>query len=258
MCRLAAYIGPPIRLSQFLLAPPHGLLEQALKRGEMRYASFNADGFGVGWYAADGLPAVYVNPAPIWSDANLAHLARSLEGNLWLAAVRSATLPYTSGAANTQPFCDKELIFLHNGFIDDFIGLRRTLRDVVQPHIEAQMRGHTDSEHLFALLRHLLDDADDLTVPGALGALFELLAEWLDGRAALLNVVVSDGRRLYAARHAINDACPSLYYSLDDDAFPGGQLVASERLTGAGFWQPVPEHHLLVLDPQEPPELIAL
>jgi glutamine amidotransferase len=72
-------------------------------------------------------------------------------------------------------------------------------------------------------------------------------------------VLISDGMRIYATRHAINHECPSLYYTTDDDSFPeDAQLVASERLTEGGLWQAVPEHHVLILDPQAPPELLAL
>ena len=39
-----------------------------------------------------------------------------------------------------------------------------------------------------------------------------------------------------------------LYYTTDDELFPGGQLLASERFTDDSFWQPVPEHHILILD----------
>jgi glutamine amidotransferase len=70
--------------------------------------------------------------------------------------------------------------------------------------------------------------------------------------------VITDGQRLYATRHGLNHECPSLYYTTDDELFPGGQVIASERLTGDSYWQPVPEHHILILDPDKPPELLAL
>ena len=77
-------------------------------------------------------------------------------------------------------------------------------------------------------------------------------------QAALLNIIVTDGIKLYAARHGINHECPSLYYTTDDELFPAGQVIASERLTEDDFWQPVPEHHLLIIEPDNPPELLAL
>ena len=92
----------------------------------------------------------------------------------------------------------------------------------------------------------------------ALAILMEKAENWVNGNQALLTIVVSDGERLYAVRHALGDACPTLYYTTDDDAFPSAQLIASEPLTESGVWQSIPEHQILILDPEEPPELLSL
>jgi gamma-glutamyl hercynylcysteine S-oxide hydrolase len=260
MCRLAGYVGPPISLERFLLHPPHSLVVQAWRPKELRYAALNADGFGIGWYAPDEAPAVYISPMPIWSDVNLPSLARTLSCDLWIAAVRSATAGQPTGYINTPPFHDGELLFTHNGLIRDFAAtVRGTVREFLEPEIEAGVSGNTDSEYVFAVLRQLLAGDEDLSVEDAIGETMALLAEWLgEDQPALLNLLVSDGERLYATRHAISGECPSLYYTTDDECFPGGQAVASERLTESEFWLPVPEHHILILDPQEPPDLLAL
>jgi glutamine amidotransferase len=259
MCRIAAYLGPPVSLKQFLVDPPHSLVHQAWAPEELRYARLNADGYGFAWFGADADPALYVNPLPIWSDPNLLPLARNLASDLWIASVRSATEGSAVSHANTQPFCDKELIFTHNGFIREFqLEVRKQLTDRLSSEINAAVRGHTDSEYLFALLRQILKEDSELSIESALIELSRQVDATIDGNATLLNFIVSEGTRLYAMRHALNDPCPSLYYTTDDEAFPGGQLIASERLDPSEFWQPVPEHHLLILDPDEPPELIAL
>lgn len=259
MCRLAAYLGTPIPLQQFLLDPPHSLMIQSWAPQELRYARLNADGFGFGWYTDDGRPAVYRNILPIWNDSNLTALCRSLEFGLYLAMVRSATAGNPLSQTNTQPFFDDELMFTHNGYVmDHHAGLRPLIERELAPVIHGDIQGNTDSEYIFALLRQLLHLDPELTIERGLLTLCSRLEHWLEGTEALLNFVVSDGKRLYAVRHALNHDCPSLYYTTDDDAFPGGQLIASERLTPSDYWQPVPEHQLLILDPQEPPELIAL
>jgi glutamine amidotransferase len=256
ICRLAAYLGSDLRLDKFLLEPPRGLLVQAREPSEGRYATCSADGFGIAWYLTEGSPASYTSPLPIWSDANLPHLARSPSGRLWLATVRSVPVPIVK--SNTQPLCDDHLIFLHDGFLDNFSKLRRTVRDFLEPGIEEGIQCNTDSEYLFVLLRHLLSDDAQLGVGGALIEMFELLEGWLGEGRGLLNILVTEGNRIYAARHAFNMESLSLYYTIDDEAFPDGQLVASERLTESEFWRPVPIHHLLILDAENPPELVAL
>ncbi|MGD2076263.1 MAG: ergothioneine biosynthesis protein EgtC [Gammaproteobacteria bacterium] len=259
MCRIAAYLGEQIPLGRLLLEPPHSLYVQGWAPRELKYARLNADGYGFAWYAEDNRPAVYVNPAPIWTDPNLPHLARALVSDLWVTSVRSATLGNPVSHANTQPFVDAECIFDHNGLIDDFhTHIRPRMVRELHPQYLPAILGNTESEYLFAVLRQLLADDPELPMEAALAELVQRVEGWADGGRSLLNFVVSDGERLYAMRHALGDDCPSLYYTTDDEMFPNAQLIASERLTESSFWQSVPEHQILILDPEEPPELLSL
>lgn len=258
MCRFAAYLGPEIPLGRFLLEPEHSLVKQSWQPREMRTALLNADGFGIGWYNIDGRPAAYRNVMPIWADPNLTALGESMRRDLWIGHVRSATDGFSSGFANTQPFTDDELAFVHNGFITGFAaGVRQRARRWLQAPIEADIHGNTDSEYLFAVLRQLLAEDDERDLADALRLMCSLLAEW-GAEHALLNLALTDGGRIVALRHALDADCPSLYFSTDDDSFPGAQLLASEPLTDSGLWQAVPPHHLLILDQDEPPTLTAL
>jgi glutamine amidotransferase len=259
MCRIAAYLGEPIALGRLLLEPPHSLYVQSWAPRELKYAKVNADGYGFAWYGGDNSPAVYVNPAAIWSDPNLPHLARTLVSDMWIASVRSATAGIPVNHANTQPFVDDEFLFDHNGLIDEFhLQLLPTIIGELNPRYLPSICGNTESEYLFALLRQLLADNPELPMESALAELMQYIEQWSEGSRCLLNIVVSDGERLYAVRHAIGDDCPSLYYTTDDEMYPNAQLIASERLTESSFWQTVPEHQILILDPEEPPELLPL
>lgn len=259
MCRMAAYLGPSIMLGQFLLEPAHSLLVQSWAPRELHYARVNADGFGIGWYAGDDLPATYTNTCPIWSDPNLRHLGRTLENNLWFANVRSATPGNGISHENTQPFYDDDWLFMHNGYIGGFSSrLRAQCLDYLAPEIINSMKGTTDSEHLFAMLRHILADDGEMSIEQAMTECFSQLEDWLGDDEALLNLLITDGELLYATRHAINHDCPSLYFTTDDENFAGAQLIASEPLTETGLWQPVPEHHVLIISNDDPPELLAL
>lgn len=258
MCRFAAYLGPEIALDRFLLEPSHSLVRQAAAPREMHTALLNADGFGIGWYNADGRPAAYRNVMPIWADPNLPELGRSLHRPLWVGHVRSATDGFGTGFANTQPYLDEELLFVHNGFVTGFAaGTRQHLRRWLLPATEAAIHGNTDSEYLFAAIRQLLAEDEERDLSDALRLLCMLLVEW-GAEHALLNLALTDGGRIVALRHALDADCPSLYFTTDDDAFPGAQLLASEPLTDTGLWQSVPPHHLLILAPDEPPQLTAL
>ncbi|MBA1146536.1 class II glutamine amidotransferase [Ectothiorhodospiraceae bacterium WFHF3C12] len=247
MCRLAAYLGPPITLQRFMLDPRHSLVVQAHAPAEMQTAALNADGFGVGWFNDDGRPAAYRSMAPAWADPNLPELGRSLCRGSWFANVRSATDPFSGGYSNTQPFVVDDLLFLHNGFITDFAdGPRSAIRRWLRDTHERPIAGNTDSEYVFAVWRQLAaDNGDDWL--GAFRDLVELIDGWARGRQVLLNIIISDGRRLGFLRHALNAEPPSLYLGRDVPGFEGGTLIASEPMTDRHTWQALPAGEIRVM-----------
>lgn len=251
MCRIAAYAGPSLPLADFLLKPAHSLYRQSWAARELRSATVNADGFGFAWLAADDEPALYRNPAPIWADINLPGLARSLHSRVWVGNVRSATEGLGVNELNTQPFIAETILYTHNGFIADFAhSLRRHIRGSLDADIEADVHGNTDSEYLFALLRQRRRDSGD-GWDSVLGGVLREVGERLQSQAtpALLNIILADGRCLYASRHALATECPSLYYCTAHPAFGGGAVIASEAFDDTADWQAVPPHQLLALRP---------
>ena len=244
MCRLAAYVGKPLLLKELLLEPEHSLYVQSWQPRELAYAKLNADGFGFGWYSEDGRPAAYRSAAPIWADANLDGLARTLRRDLWLAMVRSATPGYANERRNTQPFHDESLLFLHNGFIENFRrGLRRPLIEKLDADVEAAVCGLTDSEYLFALLRQMRRDHPGDGIADSLRRTVAWIERHAGGSRALLNCIVSDGAALYCVRCAFHDDAPSLYHLYDGRR----GLVASERLTPADAWHTTPDGSVLTV-----------
>jgi gamma-glutamyl hercynylcysteine S-oxide hydrolase len=116
MCRHLAYLGPPVPLRSVLLDPPHGLYRQSWAPRMQRHGTVNADGFGVGWYAAgDPVPARYRRAVPIWADASLPDVARVIMSAAVLAAVRDATAGTALGETAVAPFASGPWLFSHNG-----------------------------------------------------------------------------------------------------------------------------------------------
>ena len=240
MCRLAAYLGEPIKLARFLAEPEHSLIKQSWAPREMREAVLNADGFGIGWLADDNRPCLYKNVLPIWSDANLEGLGRSLSSRLWIANVRSATPGQAVNSANTQPFIKDRLVFTHNGYIKPFDHDNKSrLLERMSSRARADITGDSDSQYLFALLGQQLRDKG--SIEDAIMALLATLTDFCrDNITALLNMIISDGETLYVCRQALNGLCPSLYYLPGE----GHVLVASEPLTPGDDWQACPAHSL--------------
>jgi glutamine amidotransferase len=115
MCRHTAYLGPPATLASLLIDPPHSLYRQAWAPRRQRYGTVNADGFGIGWYAAGATPARYRRGVPIWGDESLPDIARVTSSGAVLAAVRSATAGTARGAEAAAPFGRGPWLFSHNG-----------------------------------------------------------------------------------------------------------------------------------------------
>src|SRR5256885_65646 len=81
MCRMAGYIGPPLRPAELVLKPAHSLYEQSYKPREMTSGVVNADGWGAALWLRDerSEPALYRSAQPIWADPNLPLICDRLE-----------------------------------------------------------------------------------------------------------------------------------------------------------------------------------
>jgi glutamine amidotransferase len=255
MCRIAAYLGPPRRLDQLLLAGDHSLVVQSYRPREMAEALMNADGFGVAWYGDPSLPepALYRTAMPLWGDDNFPRMAPHLVAGCVLANVRSATPGFGISTANVSPFVSRGWAFVHNGYLQGFRdGLARALRQGLGDDAWNAIEGHTDSEHLFALFLDRAARRGLRPREGTPEALADTLAETLAGvsgalegrgRRGLLNVAITDGDHLAVGRHAVAAAAPSLYARRGGAAGDGeadGVLIASEPLFDDPGWSPLP------------------
>ncbi len=243
MCRIAAWIGAPRALEDLIVAPAHSLLEQSHHAAEAKLA-VNGDGFGFAWY--DGqheIPGVYRDVLPAWSDGNLLSLCRMISAPVFLAHVRASTMGETA-RNNCHPFGVGAWSFCHNGQIAAFPALRRRMEADLPDDLYAMRRGSTDSEMLFLTLlaRGLCEDP-----ARALAQTFESLWPATGAAPNRATLVFSDGRSVFACRHASDDKAPTLY--LNRDFLPGGTVLASEPLDGdAPGWEMLPQDQVIRID----------
>ncbi len=249
MCRLLGYIGPPIQLDSLLSEPNHSLIVQSYQPREMQTAILNADGFGIGWYhpQRQTAPFTYRQTMPIWNDTNLPHLSRYIESSRILAYVRSATPGLAVDLSNCQPFQHGQLLFIHNGFIENFRQtVYRPIRDRLSDIAYHTIHGLTDSEHLFGLFVDAISTQPHISLVTALRQTLATAAQLAQeyGVRAALNLMVSDGDQIVASRFDTSGSDPSLYYLRDDPQFPNAVLIASEPLS-EGQWTPCPKSSIL-------------
>ncbi|WP_018384650.1 ergothioneine biosynthesis protein EgtC [Wenjunlia vitaminophila] len=231
MCRHLAYLGPHTPIGDILITPPHSLYRQSWAPRMQRHGTVNADGYGIGWYAADDpVPARYRRAIPIWSDPSLPDLARVVRTTALLAAVRSATEGTAAGEDCAAPFAADRWLFSHNGALPGWPAAHAAVAATLPPEDLLALAARCDSALVWAVvLRHLRAGAP----PG--DALAHAVALMPEGR---LNLLLTDGTTIAATTWG-----DTLFHHHE----PGHHtLVASEPTDDDPRWQPVPDHSLLL------------
>jgi gamma-glutamyl hercynylcysteine S-oxide hydrolase len=239
MCRHLAYLGPPVTLRSVIIDPPHGLYTQAWASRFQRPAAINADGFGVGWYAADDPePVRYRQAVPIWADESFADLARVTRTGALLAAVRNATPGTGHGQAAVGPFRHDRWLFNHNGVLEGWpastVEVAATLPTAALLELEARV----DSALAWALVLHRLRAG--LAPAQALADTVKALNR--AGVTGRFNFLLTDGRVIAATA-----AGHTLYYRQAG----GGVTVASEPADDEPGWMVVPGGSVVAADPAQ-------
>ncbi|WP_200207201.1 ergothioneine biosynthesis protein EgtC [Micromonospora coerulea] len=234
MCRHLAYLGPPVSLRSLLYDPPYSLLRQSWAPRDMRGGgTINADGFGVGWYPADGDPIRYRRDGPLWSDTTLPGLAGVTVAGAVLAAVRSATVGMPTQESAAAPFTEGRWLFSHNGVVQGWpdavvpLAAELPVRDLIT------LDAPTDSALLWALVRHRLRGGED---PAAAVAA-TVAAVGAAAPGSRLNLLLTDGRTVVASATG---------HALSMRATQDAVLLASEPLDDDPDWRPVPDGQLVV------------
>src|SRR3954447_480953 len=142
MCRWMAWKGQPVLIEELLFKTQHGLTDQSLHSG---WAPRRRTATGSGW-AGTGRGrgrACTAASRRRGGDANLRHLAGHLESPLFLSHVRAA-LGSPVQQTNCHPFRHGRWLFVHNGFVAGFHGLRRELMALERAlgRVEAAAEGH--------------------------------------------------------------------------------------------------------------------
>jgi glutamine amidotransferase len=177
------------------------------ERAALDAGARRADGWGLGFYQGG---EVLHKKRPQLGDepVDLVAIAGDVRTHCLVAHVREATVG-DFRAENTHPFRMRQWLFAHDGTIDRFAALRARLVEQLPDFLQRNVRGDTDSEHLFhAVLSFLHDagqldnpDVDERTVLPALRAavaLVDRLVGEVGGRPSTLNCVLTNGRQLYA------------------------------------------------------------
>ncbi|MBP2406333.1 Amidohydrolase EgtC [Streptomyces netropsis] len=240
MCRHLAVVGPEAPLGESVLAPAHSLFRQSWAPRRQLHGTVNADGFGIGWYAAgDPVPARYRRAGPIWADGSFLDLARVVRTGALLASVRDATVADPDGEAGAAPFTAGPWLFSHNGALTGWPETAAPLAALLPPVALLRLAARCDSAFVWALVEHRLREGE--AMGPALAGTVRALADAAPG--SRLNLLLTDGTAIAAT--AWGD---TLWYLSGPD---GRTAVASEPYDDDPRWVEVPDRTLLTATPTD-------
>jgi predicted glutamine amidotransferase len=255
MCRWLAYSGSPVPLEDVLYKPDHSLIDQSM-HARMGVETFNADGFGVGWYGGQANPARYRTVAPAWSDRNMREIAGHVISPLFLAHIRASTGTAVQ-QTNCHPFRHGRWLWVHNGLIREFHTVKRDLMLAVDPALFADIEGETDSELMLHLaLTFGLDDDPPSAVERMVGLVEDVGRRHGVEHPIQMTVGTTDGEAIWVFRYSSEHESRTLFFSSavkglrrlypDNPVIQGvsddTRLVVSEPLGDLpGVWKEVPE-----------------
>ncbi|MDJ0630127.1 MAG: class II glutamine amidotransferase [Rhodobacter sp.] len=200
MCRLFAMsANEPTRVECSLVHAQNALMLQSQEDQE---GLPNGHGWGVADYR-DGLPLIEKQTWAAFHGEHFKKTAARVYAHTVVAHVRRATVGGTS-IENTHPFHHGKWIFAHNGTVPHFLDVRDQMMPQIDPLFQNDIKGTTDSEHVFYFLlslrmRHPDRDLRELVAVG-----LNRIRQWceaVDPRARIgLNIVLTDGEELAGSR----------------------------------------------------------
>jgi glutamine amidotransferase len=249
-------------MEDLLYRPEHSLIVQSM-HSTMGAETTNGDGFGVGWYSSTkDVPGIFRSTEPAWNDRNLRDLSGYITSPLMFAHIRAA-IGSPVQQTNCHPFRDGQWLFMHNGYIDGFLTMKRDLALAVEPELFPHMEGTTDTEMLFFLAMTFgLKDDPPAAVSRAVGLVEEVGRRHGIEFPVQMTVATTDGETTWAFRHSTEGRSRTLFHSTDiatlrrqypdnpalhllsDDS----RIIVSEPLGGLrGAWREVPESTCVVI-----------
>jgi predicted glutamine amidotransferase len=190
MCRLFGLTSgaTPVRVMFWLLDAPDSLEVQSHR---------NADGSGIGFFDAAGVPVLDKQPEPAFRDQEFVREARRADSAAFVAHVRWAS---TGGRTvpNTHPFAMHGRIMAHNGGFGELPRLEEQLGPYA-----GLVLGDTDSERYFALIIRQTEEHG-----GDVGAGITAAASWIAAHLPVssLNTIVTAPGELWALRYPAQHA----------------------------------------------------
>lgn len=166
------------------------------------------DGWGLAFFQG-GEVLLQRHPKPVEGSFDFYPIVRDLRTDYLIGHVR--TPGAKSKLENTQPFRFRTWVFAHSGTVSQFGAIQSGVLEHIPDFLRRNIRGESDSEHVFHLFLAFLHDEGKLDDPTigvsdvanavrATVAMLNSLVVSAGGEVSALNLVVTNGRVLVAVR----------------------------------------------------------
>ena len=201
MCRLYAMrANEPTRVECSLVHAQNALMQQSQGDAE---GLKHSHGWGVADYS-DTVPLIEKQTWAAWHGEHFRKTASRVYAHTVVAHVRNATVGAIS-MENTHPFAHGRWIFAHNGSIPDFPQVRDHMIEHMDPALRNDIKGETDSEHIFYFLLTLHLHHPERPLMETVGHGLRQIIRWSEEtnprEPVGLNIVLTDGEKLVGSRY---------------------------------------------------------
>lgn len=198
MSRLVAYMANDPQRIRCALHPGREAL-----RVEASEEAIDSWGFG---FHAGGEVLLQRRPRPHVGTLDFYDLLGDLRTDVLIGHMRRATVGVIKNE-NTHPFRFRSWVFAHHGTIEHFEAVRPAMLENIPDFLRRNLRGETDSEHLFYLFLGQLQKAgklDDAQLPPqvagkALADTLALCDRLVGSSTSTLDLAASNGRIMLAS-----------------------------------------------------------
>jgi len=260
MCRLYGFRATePTRVECSLVHAQNALMAQSR---EDREGLTHGHGWGVAEHP-NGIPFVEKQAWAAYHGEHFKKTAARVYAKTVIAHIRRATVGAPS-IENTHPFVHGAWLFAHNGTVRNFDRVRERMLPALDPLHRSEIRGTTDSEHVFRYLLTLWQRNPQVPLLETLRIGLGQLIAWSRGvdpdAAVSLNILLTDGETMvgsrlgrtlwYVERDGIIECeiCGKTHVHHDAKRTYRAVEIASEPITGE-HWLQVPDATVFSVDP---------
>ncbi len=227
MCRVFSYIGQEFSPFEYLYTMENHFVNQTLNARHIGLQNLAGTGFCCWSGKNESIPYLYHSPAVTIFDKNYFNLNRRVKAESYLTHMRGVANKVTDSVIyeNVHPFYSEEFnfAFSHNGELASQDLMRHSLNRVFDRTSYLEIKGGTDSEWIFTLIKSVMRKnavkvVDIDIIQEVINTIKEIRERLGVRRASPFNLIVQTPDRIVATK-----------YTFDYGVFPGNEELQFDK-----------------------------